>query len=129
MTVEIGDDEIVLRHIPGGATFQKPGPILTRGNFKLRHEKGETGLSVSRQAITGAAEFLRKRRTSDESRVAAARVGDIRALGLKVVPRPLDQDPGHAEIQSDSVSLDEKAVRKGLSKLFRFIDVPPELTA
>jgi hypothetical protein len=39
---------------------------------------------------------------------------------LLVVPRPLPNDPGHAEIQSGRASLDDHACRKKLALLFRF---------
>ena len=55
------------------------------------------------------------------SRVAAVRVGDVRQLGLQVVPVALGEDPGHAEIRSGQASLDDHACRKKLALLFRFV--------
>jgi hypothetical protein len=55
------------------------------------------------------------------SRVASVKAADVRALGLKVIPKPLPNDEGHAEIQSDIASLDDHACRKWLAKLFQFI--------
>jgi hypothetical protein len=40
---------------------------------------------------------------------------------LHAVPKPLEADPGHAEIQSDQASLDDHACRKKLALLFRFL--------
>lgn len=58
--------------------------------------------------------------------MARACVGEIRALGFRVVPKPRPEDTGHAEIQSDAASLDDHAARKKLSKLFDFLpDAPP----
>ncbi len=51
-TSPIGDDEYLLRHIPGGTRWQAPGPRVTSGNFQLRHDLNETGVSVTRLAIT-----------------------------------------------------------------------------
>ena len=42
---------------------------------------------------------------------SAIRVNEVNAIGLKVVPKPLEDDPGHAEIQSDSANLDDHACR------------------
>jgi hypothetical protein len=123
----ISDDEILLRHIPAGTRWLAPGPRITSGNFQLRHDRGETGVSVTRLKITGPQRLLELLGVSHESgsRVAAARVGDVRALGFEVVPKPLEEDPGHSEIQSGRASLDEHASRKLLAKLFRLLSDEP----
>jgi hypothetical protein len=110
-------------------TYQEgnPGPRITSANFQLRHDKGETGVSVTRLNTTAPERLLELVGGSPElgSRVAHARVGDVRVLGLSVVPRPLETDPGHAEIQSHTASLDARAVRKKLALLFHFLPEPP----
>src|SRR5437867_1979905 len=129
-TAEIPDDEHLLRHIPGGSAWQAPGPRITSGNFQIRHDRNETGISVTRAAITGPDRLLelvggdRKK----GSRVAWVSVGAVRSLGLQVVPKPLENDPGHAEIQSDTAVLDDHACRKKLARLFQFLEeiAPPE---
>lgn len=124
----ITDDEYVLRHIPGGAAWQAPpDPRITSLNFKLRLDRGETGVSVTRLGMTGPERLLELVGGDPRagSRVAQARVGDIRVLGLRVVPRPLPEDSGHAEIQSDTASLDERATRKRLALLFQFVQGAP----
>ena len=120
---DIGDDEILLRHIPGGTRWQAPGPRITSGNFQLRHDRQETGVSVTRQRITAPQRLMELLGGNREegSRVAAVLTADVRALGLRVVPKPLPDDPGHAEIQSDEQNLDDHACRKKLSLLFRFL--------
>jgi hypothetical protein len=45
---DIADDEDLLRHIPGGSRWQAPGPRITSGNFELRQDRNETGVSVTR---------------------------------------------------------------------------------
>ena|SRR5205809_294152 len=117
----IEDDESLLRHIPGGTLHQAPGPRITSNNFKLRKDRNETGVSVTRQKITSAEKLLSLVGTTAESRVAAVRVADVRALGLQVVPKPLEVDPGHSEIQSATASLEEHIVRKRLANLFQFL--------
>src|SRR5262245_36509170 len=98
----ITDDEVLLRHIPGGTLWQTPGPRITSANFRLRSDEGETGVSVNRLGLTSPQRLLELVGASVEagSRVAEARVEAVRALGLLVVPKPLPDDPGHAEIRS-----------------------------
>lgn len=116
----ITDDEMVLRHVPGGTTWQAPGPRITSKNFELR--AGETGISVSRQSVTSAdALMARLGNPATGSRIAVADVAAIRALGLEVVPYPKDYDVGHAEIRAGTVELSGQAVRKQLAKLFTFL--------
>lgn len=117
---QVTDDELVLRHIPGGTTWQAPGPRITSKNFELR--AGETGISVSRQVITDAAALMaRLGNPASGSRIASASVKAIRDLGLDVVPDPKDYDAGHAEIRSASADLGSQAVRQQLSRLFTFL--------
>ena len=80
-------------------------------------------VSVTRQKITTPERLLELVGASLQrgSRVGSVRAGDVRALGLCVVPKPLENDPGHAEIQSGQVSLDDHACRKKLALLFRFL--------
>jgi hypothetical protein len=124
---EITDDEYLLRHIPGGTLWQAPGPRITSANFQLRHDRNETGVSVTRLKLTAPQRLLELVGGSPArgSRVASALVGDVRQLGLRVVPRPLPEDPGHAEIQSDRVSLDDHASRKRLALLFHLLPEEP----
>jgi hypothetical protein len=120
---DIGDDECLLRHIPGGSLWQAPGPRITSANFQVRHDRNETGVSVTRLKFTPPERLLELIGGSIDkgSRVASTRAGDVRAPGLKVVPKPLPDDAGHAEIQSDTVSLDDHACRKKLALLFEFV--------
>src|SRR5436190_21652303 len=96
----IEDDESLLRHIPGGTLHQAPGPRITSNNFKLRKDRNETGVSVTRQKITSEEKLLSLVGTTAESRGAALRVDDELGLGLQVVPKPRAFDHGLAEYQS-----------------------------
>ena len=120
---DIADDEVLLRHIPSGTLWQAPGPRITSANFQLRHDRNETGVSVTRQSITSAQTLLQLVGGSLErgSRVASVRAGEVRQLGFQVVPKPLPEDAGHAEIQSDKASLDDHASRKKLALRFQFV--------
>ncbi len=114
--------EMLLRHIPGGTTWQAPGPRITSKNFELR--PGETGISVSRAGITSPAQLMaRLGDPTKGSRIAAGAVADIRNLGLEVVPDQKDYGPGHAEIRSATADLNDQTVRRLLSKLFQLL--PP----
>ncbi len=120
---EIADDEVLLRHIPGGTLWQAPGPRITSANFQLRHDRNETGVSVTRLKITNPQRLLELVGASLEegSRAASVQTRDVRAIGLRVVSKPQKEDPGHAEIQSDKVSLDDHSCRKKLAMLFQFL--------
>src|SRR5947209_6400547 len=119
----VRDDEFLLRHIPGGTLWQAPGPRITSANFQIRHDRNETGVSVTRQGYTSAARLMALVGGDSErgSRVAWVQVGRVRELGFRVVPKPLDTDAGHAEIQPGQVSLDDHASRKRLALLFQLL--------
>lgn len=121
----VEDSEVILRHIPAGTTFQAPGPRITSINFQVRAAQGESGVSVSRDSMTTVEQLVARvgGDLTKGSRVAAARVAEIRSLGLEVVPDPLEDDPGHAEIRSNSVSLDDHLIRKRLANLFRLLPI------
>jgi hypothetical protein len=114
----VTDDEVVLRHVPGVLVADD----VASSNFELRHDKGETYVSVSRERITDSVALLKLVKSTPASRVIAARVGDIRALGLRVEPRPSRRNPGHAGVEPGSASLDDEAVRILLSELFYYLD-------
>lgn len=119
----ISDDEILLRHIPDGTLWQAPGPRITSANFQIRHDRNETGVSVTRLRFTTPQRLLELVGGNPQqgSRVASVRAGDVRGLGLGVVPQPTPEDPGHSEIQSDRASLDDHACRKRLALLFALL--------
>ena len=97
-----------------------------RGSFVYVNR--ETGVSVTRLAITSAARLLRLVAAVIRPLVRvwqSARVGDIRAWRMCVVPRPVAEDPGHAEIQSGAASLDEHLTRRKLANLFRLLPESP----
>lgn len=115
MTDPVQDDETVLRHIPRGGR-------LNGRSFQPRFHKGESDLSVSRfPPTTPAALVARVGQQPATSRVAAARVGDIRRLGLDVVSDPLPDDPGHALIVAGTASLADQVTRDDLAELFQFL--------
>lgn len=101
----IDDDEIVMRRIPPDSPwFENESP--TSANFKLDRRRNEQGLSVYRASIVRPDQVLNMPEAIEGSRVARARVGDIRALRsgngaplhLDVVVVDDADNPGHAEI-------------------------------
>jgi len=123
----IGDEEVILRHVPPGTLWQAPGPRISSANFRTRPERGETGVSVTQQRITSAERLvvIVGGDVSAGSLVGAARVSDVRALGFEVVPDPVPDDPGHSEIRSAAASLDDGPVRRRLANVFRILPLVP----
>lgn len=129
----IDDDEIILRHIPGGTTFQAPGPRITSVNFRPRKVIGETDISVNRLRLTSPEQLLILAHgdPAKGSRITWTTAAAIRALGVAVVPSPIEpHDPGHASLQStDAADLENQSVQRALSKLFQFVDAEHPLSA
>lgn len=116
----VADDEVVLRHVPGGATWQAPPDgRISSVNFRLRPD--ETGYSVSRAVLTSADQLLaRLGNLATGSRIAVARVADIRALGFEVVPDPIPDDSGHAEIRPVTADPATKSAQRALAAAFHY---------
>jgi hypothetical protein len=114
-TTKLSDNEIVLRHVP---EINVIGLEVVSSNFELR--SGEKYSSVSIESITSADKLLGLLKTTSGSRIAAARIGDIRAMGLRVEPYPSKRNPGHAGIESDAASLDDELTRIRLAELFTY---------
>jgi len=72
---DIADDEMLLRHVPSGTKWQAPGPRITSGNFQVRHDRNETGVSVTRLKFSTAERLLQLIGGGPEqgSRVASVR--------------------------------------------------------
>ncbi len=117
----IADDEVILRHIPGGPSWQAPpAGRISSINFRLR--PGESGVSVSRAGMTTPDELMQ--RLGDPARgskIAALTAVEIRAIGLDVVSVPLPDDSGHAEIRSAAESLGDKETLRRLARAFRYL--------
>ena len=127
----IDDDEIILRHIPGGSTWQAAGPRITSLNFRPRTVIGESDLSVNRLRFTAPERLveLLKGDAAKGSRVARATAGAVRALGLRVEPKPIEPDDlGHSSIEStDAADLGSQSIQRKLSLIFQFVEsaIPP----
>jgi hypothetical protein len=125
----ISDEEIVYRRIPPVLPFfEEPGRITTQ-NFKLDRRRNELGLSVYRAAIVTAQDVLSRPDAIPDSKIAAARVGDIRQLvsgdgtphGLDVIVVADEHNPGHAEIRGPETGKLKDGASKALQRIFQLI--------
>lgn len=94
----IADDEILYRRIPAALNLYDPDaePHILPDAFRP-NENDATGLSVYR-ATYATIEDVARGREGKKYYVAVLRAGDLRAQGIDVVPRPLEDDAGHAEL-------------------------------
>ena len=129
----VTDEELLLRHVPEGVPWQtSESPFISSANFELRHDRGETGVSVTRWIFTTPRQLLRRLAmgpgalVTPGSKIFAAKAGEVRALGFVVVEKSIVSgpvpDPGHAEIRSATASLDRRPQRQRLRNLFRLVD-------
>lgn len=106
-TEPVADDEVILRRIPPSKLGIATTKEVSKGGHRatsatLSTDQGEEGLSCSRLAITSPQQLLNQ--LSDQGKdlegwtVCRMFVRDVRALGLDVVPRPVQNDLGHCEI-------------------------------
>ncbi len=97
-TEPISDEELLYRRIPASLNLYDSAaePRLLPDAFRP-HANDTTGLSVFRAKYKSAEEAGRGR-PGKLYYVAVLRAGDLRARGIEVSPRPLENDPGHAEI-------------------------------
>jgi hypothetical protein len=96
-TEPIADDELLYRRIPTSVPWYSASAGLSSQAFAPHTKNDITGLSVSRakyKSIQAAA----KGRPGKSYYVAILRAGDLRQRGIQVVPHPLPEDPGHAEL-------------------------------
>ena len=94
----IADHEILYRRIPAASGFFDPSVDPRPSPLAFRPTKNDTtGLSLSRAKYT-ALETAGRGREGKQYYVAVLRTGELRRLGMDVVPRPLEGDPGHCEI-------------------------------
>jgi hypothetical protein len=96
----VEDDELLYRRVPAAASPQRYDPVkreLSDQAFAPHKLVDITGLSVSR-AKYKRIEEASGGRPGKSYYVAVLRAGDVRRLGIDVVPRPEPDDPGHAEL-------------------------------
>lgn len=94
----IADDEILYRRIPASSGFYDPDVDSSPSPLAFRPTQLDTtGLSLSR-AKYKTLEQAGQGREGKQYYVAVLRAGELRRLGMEIVPRPLDDDLGHCEI-------------------------------
>jgi len=125
----IPDDEIIYRRIPPLHDFFEEPDRVTSANYKLDQRNAEFGLSVYRASVVTSEEVLQKPEAIAHSRIAAARVGEVRTLcggdgqhlRLDVIVVDDENDPGHAEIRGPQPGQLARSATKALQRLFRLI--------
>lgn len=94
----IGDDELLYRRVPASQNWIDPdAKTIDPLAFRPR-ESDTTGLSVSRAVYATPQEEASRGSRGRRFYVAILSFRSMHALGIKVVPRPLANYPGHAEI-------------------------------
>ena len=98
-TEPVADEELLYRRIPVSQHWYDPaaGPQPLLQAFRPRTDD-VTGLSVMRGEPYNTAEQAAQGSSKSGYYVAVLRVGDLRAHGIEVVPRPVEGKQGHAEI-------------------------------
>jgi len=94
-TEPLTDDELLYRRVPPGWYSVATG--LQAEAFAPHKSNDATGLSVAR-AKYKTVEEAAKGQPGKSYYVAILRAGEIRQLGMTIVPRPEPGDPGHAEL-------------------------------
>jgi hypothetical protein len=91
----VADHEILYRRIPATSGFYDPHVDPNPSPLAFRPTQLDTtGLSLSR-AKYKTLEQAGQGREGKPYFVAVLRAGELRRLGMEIVPRPLDDDPGH----------------------------------
>jgi hypothetical protein len=91
----IGDDEILYRRIPASKGWYDENGLSPEA-FDPRSDE-TTGISVFRAKYKSLEEAA-KGKSKKGYYIAVFRAGDLRANGIQVVPQPLPDEPGHAEL-------------------------------
>lgn len=94
----IADHEILYRRIPAASGFYDPKVDPNPSPLAFRPTRDDTsGLSLARAKYKGLEEAGRGRERK-QYYVALFRAGNLRRLGMEVIPKPFEDDPGHCEI-------------------------------
>ena len=91
------DDEYIYRRIPASKGWYDPATRTLSPEAFNPIKTDITGLSVTRAKFATIEEAARGKSQSGYY-VAVLRVGDLRKHGIDVIHKPLEGNPGHAEI-------------------------------
>lgn len=93
----VADEEFVFRRIPVSMSWYDLANNLLSPYAFNPIPNDLTGLSVTRAKLCSI-EDAAKGKSKSGYYVATLRVGDLRKHGMDVIPKPLEDNPGHAEI-------------------------------
>ena len=99
----IDDDELLYRRILVSSGYYSPDTETISSQAFAPSKEDASGLSVSRAKYKSAKDAAHGR-NGKPAHVAVLRASVLRALGIQVVPKPLPDDPGHAEMPDLNVS-------------------------
>ena len=102
----ISEEEILYRRIPVSKNYYNPDkypPLSPEAFNPIRLDS--TGLSLTRGKYLSIQEAARGLSRSGYY-VAVFKAGDLQAVGINIVPRPLPGNPGHVEITD--ITFDER---------------------
>ncbi len=109
-TEAIADEDLLYRRVPASTGWHDPASGLLKPEaFGPHKTRDPTGLSVSR-AKYRTVEEAAQGRPGKSYYLAVLRAADLRQNGIRVIPRPRSNDPGHAELP-DLNSSNRKADR------------------
>ncbi len=97
-TEPIADDELLFRRVPSLLPwYDAVKKSLRPEAFRPNKDRDLTGISVWREKYK-AIEDAARGRPGKSYYIAVLRAGDLRQRGFLINPRPLPDDPGHAEL-------------------------------
>lgn len=91
----IPDDDILLRHIPGGTLWQAPGPPIPSADFQLRKDHQETGSRVAPGVTSWGSRRSVRARLTHTARLVMGSLRDGTPSGSP--PRPAAGNAATAE--------------------------------
>lgn len=94
----IGDDELLFRRIPEATGWYRPDTGFLDPAALTPNRNDVTGLSVGRASFRNAELEAAKGRAGKRYYVAVLSAAVAKAGGAVIVPRPLSDDAGHAEV-------------------------------
>jgi hypothetical protein len=93
----VDEEEYIYRRIPVSQGWYNPDTSLLSPEAFNPIKNDTTGLSVSRAILT-TIDKAAQGKSRKGYYIAVLRVSDLRSKGIDVVPKPIENDPSHAEI-------------------------------
>lgn len=125
-TEPIEDDEELYRRIPVSRCWYSQGSLAPQA-FEPRKDE-DTGISVYRKKYKTIEEAAKSIKGKGPYYVVVLNAGILQQSGIRIEPRPLEEDPGHAELPDLTCHTKEtdEAIQKmkTLTKIFSRIEGP-----